>query len=230
MKRIANVVDCFPATHQNCALPKAVSNSGAEVSLTSTVKDYSLNINAIGINSVNSAEFTISYNPNEVEIVKVESTDLTKGFSIVSNPQNGILKIAMASMDEITEGGNLVQIYTKGSQSSLKLSGATLNSETILNEKVVPSAYTLEQNYPNAFNPKTNIRFTLPENAKVELKIYNSLGQTVKTLVNTNYVSGSHTVEWNGTDASGKLVSSGVYFYQIKSESFTQTKKMLFLK
>lgn len=230
LKRIANIVDCFPATHQNCALPKVVTNSGAEVKLESTVKNFLLSINAKGVNSVNSAEFTISYNPNELEIVKIEPTDLTKDFSIVSNPQNGILKIAMAAMNEITEDGNLIQIYTKGSQASVQLSGAALNSETFVDEKVVPNAYALEQNYPNPFNPKTNIRFSLPENAKVDLKIYNALGQTVKTLVNTNFASGSHVVEWNGTDANGKLVSSGVYFYQLKSENFTQTKKMLFLK
>lgn len=93
-----------------------------------------------------------------------------------------------------------------------------------------PGSFTLEQNFPNPFNPGTEIRFTLPENQRVELKIYNSLGQLVKTLANAPYEAGQHIVTWNATDDSGARVSSGIYIYQLQAGKFVQTKKMLLIK
>jgi hypothetical protein len=91
--------------------------------------------------------------------------------------------------------------------------------------KVVPREFALFQNYPNPFNPVTEIRFDLPEAARVELKIFNSLGQLVSTLIDENRAAGSHSVSW---DASG--VASGVYIYQLRAGSFTDSKKMVLMK
>jgi hypothetical protein len=89
----------------------------------------------------------------------------------------------------------------------------------------LPKTYALNQNYPNPFNPTTEISFDLPKSSHVELNVFNVLGQNVKTLVDQNMAAGSHTLTW---DASG--VASGVYFYRIKAEDFTATKKMMVLK
>jgi hypothetical protein len=89
----------------------------------------------------------------------------------------------------------------------------------------IPKGYRLEQNYPNPFNPATSIEFAVPEKSNVVLKIYNSQGKEITTLVNEEYLTGTYNVRW---DASGH--SSGVYFYTIKTGKFTQTKKMLLVK
>ncbi|KAA3612230.1 MAG: T9SS C-terminal target domain-containing protein [Calditrichaeota bacterium] len=94
----------------------------------------------------------------------------------------------------------------------------------------VPQSFSLSQNYPNPFNPSTNIRFQLPENTDVMLKIFNTLGQEVKTLVNRQMSPGMHTVLWDGRGNSGTLVPSGVYYYQIRAGQFHESRKMLLLK
>ncbi|MCC7430798.1 T9SS type A sorting domain-containing protein [bacterium] len=95
----------------------------------------------------------------------------------------------------------------------------------------IVSGYSLNQNYPNPFNPSTQITFQLPKTQIASLKVFNTLGQEVKTLVN-GVVAGSveQSVEWNGTDKNGKSVANGVYFYQLKSGDFSETKKMILLK
>lgn len=98
--------------------------------------------------------------------------------------------------------------------------------------------YQLKQNYPNPFNSITTIDYHLPAENFVELAIYNLLGQRIRTLTNTQRSEGPHQVQWDGRDESGKEVSSGIYFYQLKAgdpfggsgQSFTETKKMVLLQ
>lgn len=85
-------------------------------------------------------------------------------------------------------------------------------------------------NYPNPFNPETNISFSLPQDSHVELAIYNSKGQKVKKLMSEKLLLGAHSVLWNGKDSSNKAVASGIYFYKIKTNNGTLTKKMLLIK
>jgi hypothetical protein len=89
----------------------------------------------------------------------------------------------------------------------------------------IPDVYELYQNYPNPFNPNTVIKFSIPKNSIVTLKIYDNTGALVKTLVNQEMNSGNHEVSF-----SGNTFASGVYFYRIESEKFTQTRKMILLK
>ncbi|GAB4337094.1 MAG: hypothetical protein Kow0037_19390 [Calditrichia bacterium] len=102
------------------------------------------------------------------------------------------------------------------------------------NEKSVdlttPVAFELSQNYPNPFNPGTRINFVLPSSSNSILKIYNVLGQVVKRY-NLGYLSkGEHTILWNGTNDSGNPVSSGIYFYELRSGENQQLKKMFLLR
>jgi hypothetical protein len=94
----------------------------------------------------------------------------------------------------------------------------------------LPEVYTLEQNYPNPFNPSTTIYYNLPTPTEVNLVVYNTLGQKVKTLVSTMQTAGQHSVEWDGTDDSGNSVSSGVYFYKLTSPDYSATRKMMLIK
>lgn len=94
-----------------------------------------------------------------------------------------------------------------------------------------PSKFKLEQNYPNPFNPSTNINIQITEPTIVELTIYNINGEKIKELIsNELYPAGNHTMVWDGTDNSSKYVSSGIYFYQLKSNNILLTKKMILLR
>lgn len=95
---------------------------------------------------------------------------------------------------------------------------------------VLPSEFSLSQNYPNPFNPTTVVEFNLPKAAYVRLTVYNLLGQRVKELVNESLAAGNKRVAWDGTDASGRTVESGVYFYRLQAGDFNQTRKMMLLK
>jgi photosystem II stability/assembly factor-like uncharacterized protein len=95
---------------------------------------------------------------------------------------------------------------------------------------IVPLAYSLDQNFPNPFNPSTKIRYALGHSSHVELDILNVLGQKVKTLVRDDQRIGSYTMEWDGTNDRNAKVSSGIYFYRIRTEEFSATKKMVLLK
>jgi hypothetical protein len=101
----------------------------------------------------------------------------------------------------------------------------------------VPWRFTLAQNYPNPFNPATSIpyqvggsQFMVHGPSHTSLKIYNILGQLVRTLVDEEKAPGNYKVIWDGKDNSGKEVGSGIYFYQLKTEEYTATRKMVLLR
>lgn len=96
--------------------------------------------------------------------------------------------------------------------------------------RVAPADYSLSQNYPNPFNPSTTIEFALTSRSLVTLTIYNLLGQRVAALVDETKDPGMHRVVWNGQDASGRQLPSGVYFYSLQAGSFRTAKKMMLLK
>jgi len=94
----------------------------------------------------------------------------------------------------------------------------------------LPKTYSLHNNYPNPFNPATTIEFDLPVSGKVNLKIYNLLGEEVATLLEEELIAGRHSVIWDGLNNAQITVSSGVYFYWIKTGSFNAVKKMLLIR
>ena len=88
----------------------------------------------------------------------------------------------------------------------------------------------LHDNYPNPFNPSTQIRFDLPYNGDVQLIIYNMLGRKVKQYSMNNISAGYHSVMWNATNDLGDPVSAGVYLYQLHTKGAVLTNKMILLK
>jgi hypothetical protein len=101
---------------------------------------------------------------------------------------------------------------------------------SIFDPSVLPEEFALAQNFPNPFNPTTQIRFALPLTAMVDLKIYDILGREVKTLVRGELNPGTYTYEWDGRNNYGNSVSSGMYIYRITAGKFIETKKMMMLK
>ncbi len=94
----------------------------------------------------------------------------------------------------------------------------------------IPDAFGLSRNYPNPFNPSTTINYQLPQSAQVELSIFNIVGQKVVTLVSDHQTAGEKTVIWDGRNADGKAVASGIYVYRLQAGDFVRSYKMLLTK
>jgi hypothetical protein len=94
----------------------------------------------------------------------------------------------------------------------------------------LPTVYSLSNNYPNPFNPSTQIKFALPQTSMAKLIVYDMLGREVKTLVNNTLNAGYFNITWDGSNNHGVRVSSGMYIYRLEAGTFTQSKKMMLLK
>ena len=92
-------------------------------------------------------------------------------------------------------------------------------------ENKIPTEFALYQNYPNPFNPSTTIKYSIPKQSNVTIKVFDVLGSEVKTLVNKEQTQGNYEIEFDGTD-----LTSGIYFYRIQSGDFVETKKMILIK
>ena len=124
----------------------------------------------------------------------------------------------------VDDGGTYIQIM-EYSESSVKLS---VERELTI---ITPEDYKLSQNYPNPFNPTTSIQYTLPMRDKITITIYNMLGQEVVRLMdNEEKPAGTYQLTWNGMDKNGAQVSSGMYFYSMRSPHMQKTMRMTFLK
>ena len=106
----------------------------------------------------------------------------------------------------------------------------TLTFALSIEKDLIPDEYALHQNYPNPFNPVTTLRYDLPEDALVNITIYDMMGRSIKSLVNSNQSAGYRSIQWNATNNAGQPVSAGLYLYTIEAGKFRQTKKMVLLK
>jgi hypothetical protein len=97
-------------------------------------------------------------------------------------------------------------------------------------DEMLISEYKLFSNYPNPFNPQTNVKFHIREKSFVQLNIYNVMGQVVKTLVSNSLDNGAYVYTWDGTNNRGQKVVSGVYFYRLDAGSFSEVKRMVLIK
>ena len=116
--------------------------------------------------------------------------------------------------------GDVVRIYN-----FVRLVRGGLISNVEETESVLPNNYKLEQNYPNPFNPSTTISFSIPVEGNVSLKIFNVIGQEVDEIVNENLSAGNYSFMWNASDQT-----SGIYFYKLNTDSYSEIKKMVLLK
>jgi flagellar hook assembly protein FlgD len=112
---------------------------------------------------------------------------------------------------------------------------ATVTVVSINEEEQIPTEYKLSQNFPNPFNPSTTIEFALPFPSEVRLVIYNTLGESIITLLENYFPSGYHKVDWNSRDQFGNMLSSGIYFYELRAkgnngDNFSQFRKMILIK
>jgi hypothetical protein len=99
-----------------------------------------------------------------------------------------------------------------------------------VDDPAVPIKTELLGNYPNPFNPATSIRFNLAKSGKLNLQIFNIKGQLVNTLANEYFEGGRHTLNWHGVDQNGSNVGSGIYFYRMETDNYSEIRRMILLK
>ncbi|MEK9174734.1 MAG: T9SS type A sorting domain-containing protein [Patescibacteria group bacterium] len=200
--------------------------------LVLTVKPEDTDILNIGLG--------LMFNPSEYEIA-----DVTPGYIIMDNKEK-LGEIGIGSLFNKTIGyGPLVVSLRKKTDvwGEINLGGLwtfTANRETRQYDPVstltpaksiqsMPGVLSLD-NYPNPFNPETEIRYSLPADGVVRLTVYNMVGQEVRTLVDEQAVAGEHSIKWNATDNMGQPVAGGVYFYKLTTPNRELIQKMLLLK
>jgi hypothetical protein len=118
--------------------------------------------------------------------------------------------------------GNLTEL-------NIQLNSSIVSIDDEKNKTNSPDKYVLYQNYPNPFNPATTIRFSMPEESFVTLKVFNTLGEEITTLINENIIAGNHEVEFS-TNSRGSDLTSGMYFYKLQAGSFVEIKKMVLMR
>ena len=146
-------------------------------------------------------------------------------------PSRGYL---LVSVSDTTTKVEYIRTYLPSEETAQRHNRDVSDSYTILKKgsltdvigsNPVPLTFALSQNYPNPFNPSTTISFDLPMGANVKLDVYNPLGQLVKTLVNAQMLSGSHSVLFDASQ-----LPSGIYFYRLSANNYVESKKMVYLK
>jgi hypothetical protein len=197
-----------------------------------------------------SFEIDVAYDPEIVSFETVDWSNMIEHFSIEENNESGLMRVAgSGSTPDGAEGvfGNL-QVFVDGGfeGESFEISISTYrinenepiqdvvarftNSALGLDHNSIPEVFALHQNYPNPFNPVTSIQYELPENAFVNIRIYDLKGRLVNTLVSKEQTAGYKAIKWAGVDDKGKAVSAGIYLYEIQAGDFRETKKMVLLK
>ena len=146
-------------------------------------------------------------------------------------PRSRTTKAASEWFLTIGKPPELKNIYPEGRVSPRPFRDLSkLLNINIFSTSDVSPAFNLSNNYPNPFNPSTQIQYAVPRASNVSLVIYNVLGQQVRTLVDAPQNAGRFTVTWDGRDNLGHVVGSGVYFYRLNAGETSLVKKMLMLK
>ncbi|MCB5271238.1 MAG: C25 family cysteine peptidase [Candidatus Cloacimonetes bacterium] len=220
----------------------------------STLNNIHINVNA----PVFTAEFTLIYLPavDSLSVILDEETSIltmlwsppdpdfamfpASAYRIYrkfdSGPYTMVLETTETSYLEIIELDGLYKYYV--APVYMGEEGVPMHIRDFLfpfessneDEQILPPQTALGRNYPNPFNPTTNISFTLAQSGPASLKIYNAKGQMVRQLTNAEYNAGQHHLVWDGRDTKGRPVSSGLYFYRLQTKDFSQSHKMILMK
>jgi len=203
--------------------------------------------------SVAGVQLKIKYDPEQLTFSAPKLTSRSNSFEqpLYKDDGNGNLTIVFFRFGKapITPGeGSILSLPVVTSSNFDKEKIQLFLKEAILadteavvipvekGEVILPKSFSLSQNYPNPFNPNTTIRFEIGVGGgnqaavNTTLKVYNILGQVVKTLVNEPKLPGIYYLTWDGKNEQGEKVSSGLYFYQLRAGNYNETKKMVLLK
>lgn len=187
----------------------------------------------------------LTYDPSVLTLEAASRTAATEDFMLVVNHRAGGAALSLYGRSPVRGSEAVLElrflvIGEEGARSLLKVNKLLVNERSVAVAETrlsvrgnLPHEYGLEQNVPNPFNPVTTIRYHIPRTdgpVRATLTLYNVLGQEIKRLVEDDHAAGTYDVVWDGTDDKGCKVSSGIYFYRLGTDTFVQTRKMVYLR
>ena len=207
-------------------------NSGTELVIDGANADGQTQI--IWMTATDPDGYPISYH---LELVFENTTD-TLDTVVTSNVFNLSHAEVLDYMEEsgVTSLDVMWNVYTDDSFETVPSSNGpwslTIDGGWALSvdNNTLPEVFALHNNYPNPFNPVTNIGYDIPELSKVSIDIYNIAGNKVKTLVSKEHQPGRYKIQWNATNELGAPVATGMYIYKIRANDFVSVKKLLLMK
>ncbi|MFA6979901.1 MAG: cohesin domain-containing protein [Ignavibacteriaceae bacterium] len=249
-----NDIGAYGGSYADSSQLRSNESSISIDSLTASLSDtVQVVLQAKKIKGIAQFNIALSYDPSMLNIIEAKTITATKSFSLEMRNQNpGSINLALrSSKGVVVDEGELIELslVIKSNQSAsteLKFDSVNVVDENSSQHKISdlndckikvsptgisdepnsqPSDFSLYQNFPNPFNPSTKIRYEIPIENKVTIKVYDILGTEIETLFDGNKLPGVYTLDWN----AGKH-ASGIYFYRIIAGSFIQTKKMILLK
>ena len=200
-------------------------NAGSDVDQPLPVELNSFNAKVSGSNvellwktatEVNDHGFEVERKANDNESASWEKVGFVAGNGNSNSPKD------YTFTDKNITGGSKFTYRLK----QIDNNGSFIYSSNV-DVEVVPDKFELFQNYPNPFNPSTTIKFSLPEDSRVAINIYNILGEKITELINNDYKAGFYKIQFNSANLS---LASGIYFYTIESKNFKAVKKMVLMK
>jgi hypothetical protein len=198
---------------------------------TALVRYEGLCASSPGDRAVMAASNTMDWSSNTGN-VNVEAVSTDYNYNNFSHTRAYVIEPGPATFYAVCE--NFVETAGNGLASNY----ASLSVEffmdpalaAVRDDGAVPAAFALEANYPNPFNPSTTIAYSITKSGFVTLRVFNLAGQTIRTLVNEVQEPGRWLQEWDGKNTQGEPAPSGVYLYQLKTDDFEETRKMVLMK
>ena len=190
------------------------------------------------MDGVIAGEMTLSLD-GHIGDATVTTAHLTDGYLLAHNVEDGRILVSFAGAESRHGAGPVLELVFDESDGeilgSLRLERVSLNEGMIPVEikgaqVEIPTAYRLNPNYPNPFNPATTLRYALPADAQVTVAIYNAMGQRIRTLVEGEQAAGHHRVVWDGRDDAGQAVASGLYLCRLVSGEFSAVRKLMLVR
>lgn len=238
--------DYMWSANDDCFYLDYVSFPGGDEDISGTpvivVESTDLDFGPVDVNQRGELTTTISNTGTEVGIAQLTLSDpfyilgannellSTMSFALEEDEElEYTLVFAPSRVQEYNAQAMIVTDDPEQNEIIINLTGVALVLSNDDNA-IVPAITSLKGNYPNPFNPETNISFGMKNAGNVEITVYNLLGQKVKTLLKEFKPAGNHSVVWNGKDDNGRSVSSGVYFYRMSTEGYSKTSKMILMK
>lgn len=228
---LSNVLTITTATVDTLA-PEPIADlqletgSFGEIILTWTAPGDDYNIGSVN-------QYKIAYSTDTLTADNWESADLwdTPPNPAQSGEQQTVTLTGLVEAQEYWVA--LVSVDESNNESEISnITHGEAGFEFVQNndDDGLPNNYGLSQNYPNPFNPYTRFEYTIPVETHVTIAVYNILGQQTTVLVDEYRNEGVYTAEWDGRDRNGEQASSGIYFYTISTEEFSESRKMVLLK
>jgi photosystem II stability/assembly factor-like uncharacterized protein len=242
LQNVAGVLPTFPAG--TTFVDKAMTPGDPVPTLQMVMKEngaLSVTVELTGVLSVQAAELQFEYDNKQYQYTGYRLPEAYQHFFIVTEDDDGILDIALASMESLESDGVLIELQFRAidgetMDANIQLTSLYLNEYQVLDagETIatgdLPQRFHLAQNYPNPFNPSTTLRYQVPEDTHVRITIYNLLGQEILKLVDGQVSAGLYQATWQGLNSIGLPVASGVYLYRMEAGNYRRTMKMLYLK